>query len=331
MTIMDNGLDSIDRSLVNLLQTDFPLTPEPYADMAVKLGLTQEDVLHRVEQLRREQIIRIIGPVFNSRTLGYQSTLLALRVPEERVAAAAEIINAHPGVGHDYQRDHLYNLWFTLAIRGDGDLAESLREFEAQIQPEAMIELPALRLFKIRLFFDLEERGNHTGDDAVVEAPHIPVRLSGAERAVVNEVQQQLSVSPRPFDPMAQKVGMETEEFLSHCRSLRQRGIMRRFGASIEHQNAGFVANAMVCWAVPSSYVESAGQRMAAFPEVTHCYERRTSPAWPKYNVFTMIHGKTGRENEITVQKMVQETGMHDYEILRTVREFKKQRVKYRV
>ncbi len=106
---------------------------------------------------------------------------------------------------------------------------------------------------------------------------------------------------------------------------------MRRFGASIEHNNAGFVANAMVCWAVPQSRIEEAGYKMAAFKEVTHCYERKTSPEWPRYNMFTMIHGKANAENSKTIAAISREIAIEEYEVLSTVREFKKERVKYRV
>jgi len=324
-------LDQIDRSLVNLMQKDFPLTEEPFAELGSRLGLSEPEILHRVEQLRDKKITRILGPVFNSRALGYQSTLVAMRVPDERIEQAAQIITSHSGVGHNYQRDHQYNLWFTLAIQGDADLKEALREFDQQVHPEAMFELPALKLFKIRLFFDMEGNGNNSEDTLTTEPQPVSVPLSDLERSVVNQVQQQLPLVNRPFDDMAQSAGIDVEKFLTVCRSLQQRGIMRRFGASIEHQNAGFVANAMVCWEVPSSSVDEAGYKMAGFKEVTHCYERQTGPQWPRYNIFTMIHGNTLQQNDDTVARMSSDTGIEEYEMLSTIREFKKERVKYRV
>ncbi len=329
---MNIELDHIDRSLVNLLQSDFPLTREPFADLATRLGLDEQELLKRTEQLKENQIIRIIGPVFNSRTLGYQSTLVAMRIPENRIEAAAEIINNHPGVGHNYQRDHYYNLWFTLAVRGNADLEEALREFDEQIAPEAMFDLPATKLFKIRLFFDLEGNGNHSNDEIPVETqPVDSPSLSDTERAVVNEVQQQLPLVGRPFDSMAENAGMSVGDFLAGCRELKERGLLRRFGASIEQRNAGFVANALVCWAVPEGRVDDAGRTMADFKEVTHCYERQTCPQWPRYNIFTMIHGDSRENIEAILSRMSAETGIDECEILPTVREFKKERVKYRV
>jgi len=324
-------LDKIDRKLVNLMQKDFPLTAEPFAELGSRLGLSEQEILQRVEQLSDKKIIRILGPVFNSRALGYQSTLVAMRVPEERIEQAGRIISEHQGVGHNYQRDHQYNLWFTLAIQGDADLKAALREFDQQIQPEAMFELPATKLFKIRLFFDMEGNGNNSKDTITTEPQPVAVTLPDLERSVINQVQQQLPLINRPFDDMAQSASIDVEKFLSVCRSLQERGIMRRFGASIEHQNAGFVANAMVCWEVPSSLVDEAGYKMAGFKEVTHCYERATNSLWPRYNVFAMIHGNTDEQNKNTIARMSHDTGISEYEILSTVREFKKERVKYRV
>ncbi len=328
---MSKPLDGIDRALANRLQTDFPLVPRPYAEIGAALGIPEAEVIARVERLRERRLIRILGPVFNSRALGYRSTLVAIRVPPERIETSAEIINSHPGVGHNYLRDHFYNLWFTLAVRGEEDLVNALRALREQIQPEAMIELPALRLFKIRLFFDLEENGPMPADESTAERHAAPAALTPIERAVINEVQQPLLATSRPFDRMAESVGLTVEEFLGCCRSLLERGVMRRFGASVEHQNAGFVANAMICWAVPPESVEAVGFKLAAFKEVTHCYERRTSPEWPRYNIFSMIHGKGPEENSSTVVRMMEATGIRDHEILPTVREFKKERVKYRV
>ncbi|MFA4837159.1 MAG: AsnC family transcriptional regulator, partial [Dehalococcoidia bacterium] len=159
-------LDELDKKLVNLMQRGFPLARSPWAEIGLRLGISENEVLERVGHLREKRIVRIIGPVFNSRMLGYQSTLVAMRVEPGRVEESARIINRHPGVGHDYLRDHFYNLWFTLAIRGDADLKEALDELGALVRPGKMIELPSVRLFKIRLFFDLEGNGgNHDEPD----------------------------------------------------------------------------------------------------------------------------------------------------------------------
>lgn len=324
-------MDQTNRSLVNLLQMDFPLTGEPFSELGLQLGLTGQEVLDRIEELKQNRIIRILGPVFNSRALGYHSTLVAMRVPEASIEQATRIINQHPGVGHNYQREHEYNLWFTLAAQGDNALTEDMNRLADQIYPEVMFDLPAKRLFKIRLFFDLENDDGIRKDTITVGPQPVSVQLSDIEKNVIREIQGQLPITSRPFDEMAERAGLETEEFLSVCLSLQERGIMRRFGASIEHQNAGFTANAMVCWEVPESRVSEVGNKLAGFKEVTHCYERKTNHFWPRYNIFAMTHGNSEQENADTISRMKDETGITDYEVLTTVREFKKERVKYGV
>src|SRR3972149_576846 len=106
-------LDSIDRKLLNLLQAEFPLTVEPYAELGWQLGIDGEEVIHRIEQLKVAEIIRQISPILDARSLGYRSTLVAMRVAESRLDKAAQVIVEHPGVSHAYQRDHQFNFWFT--------------------------------------------------------------------------------------------------------------------------------------------------------------------------------------------------------------------------
>ncbi|GAG08765.1 unnamed protein product, partial [marine sediment metagenome] len=152
--------------------------------------------------------------------------------------------------------------------------------------------------------------------------------LSSSEKAAISEIQQDIPLLSRPFDAMAEHVGMEVSEFLKCCRRLKGRGVMRRFGASIRHQNVGFAANAMVCWRVPPSRVEEAGEMMSAFREVSHCYERKANQSWP-YNVFTMIHGRTKEGLQRTIKGIAARSGIQEYEALFTIKEFKKERVKF--
>ena len=189
------------------------------------------------------------------------------------------------------------------------------------------MNLPTIRQFKIGVYFDMGGNGGTLGG-----APKVPSRevlaLSSVERAIVEELQQDLPLVSQPFDAMAADVGMGIDEFLACCRSLMDRGAMRRFGASIRHYNAGFAANAMACWVVPVARIEEVGARMAACKEVSHCYERPTGKGWP-FNLFTMIHGKSREECHATARRMSLDTGVSDYRLLFGVREFKKERVKY--
>ena len=320
-------LDKIDKKLLNRLQMEIPLKREPYAAIANSLGITEQETINRLKRLRSSRMIRSISPIFNAQSLGYVSTLVAVRIPEDRLEEAARIVNALPGVSHNYQRKHYYNMWFTLTLPADIDHEGVLQALSDEINPESMLDLPALRRFKARAFFDMEGQG-HPPEEKISEEQEA-AQLTVTDWAVILELQRDLPVVARPFDVMAKNAGFSVEEFLTRCHSLKERGIIRRYNAAMRQNKAGFIANAMVCWSVPHELVKKAGRKMSAIDEVSHCYERKTYEDW-QYNLYTMIHAKTQRECRDIVKRIAAGTGINQYEVLSTVREFKKERVKYR-
>lgn len=324
-------LNGIDQKLLNLLQAKFPLTGAPYADLGLSLGIVEQEAIRRIEQLKAKGFIRQIGPVFNAASLGYRTTLVAMRVAEARLGKAAELIRNHPGVSHAYERDHHFNLWFTLAVPATVEIEAELQRLAGPIKAETVFTLPALRLFKLRAYFGSGGDGQSVMD-AEASGGIIPqeARLSPTDRRVINGLQQDLPLVPRPFAEMPVKLGMDEEKFLARCQSLISRGVMRRFGAAVNHRKAGFTANAMTCWAAPPEKVVAAGQKLASLREVSHCYERKTNPLW-RYNLFAMIHAHTEEACREIAAKVSAQTGLTDYVMLFSTREFKKTRVKYLV
>lgn len=323
-------LDSIDRKLLNLMQKEFPLTSEPYADLGRRLGTDADDVIRRIKKLKRTGIIRLVGPVLDSRSLGYETTLVAMRVAETNLEKAERVIAEHPGVSHGYQRDHYFNVWFTLAVPPEVSIEVELERLTRDAGAEAAFSLPALKIFKIDTYFDMDEC-----EQTVLVAPRSgvpgkPVALSHQERLVINELQQDLPLISTPFTAMAERAGMDLEPFLVQCRSLQQRGVIRRFSASVNHNRAGFVANTMAGWVAPANKVNIAGRKLASLPEVSHCYERKTNPLW-RYNLFAMIHGRSREICQEIGDKVSRQTGLTDYVLLYSTKEFKKTRVKYLV
>ena len=329
---MKTELDDIDRGLINLIQAEFPLVREPFSDLGIKLGISPGQVIHRIESLKTMGIVRQIGPVFDAGSLGYRSTLIAMRVPESRLDNAARVISEHPGVSHCYQRDNHFNLWFTLALPNRVEINSELRKLNGLIGADDILDLPALKVFKIGVYFDMQGNGEALMDTDIdySRLSHIDDQLSPADRALINELQQDLPLLERPFDPLSARLNMDMNEFLERFRSLKQRGLMRRFGASIMHNRIGFVANAMACWIVPPDIVDRVGRKLAAFREVSHCYERRTNSLWP-YNLFAMIHGRTKGACQALVNRVSLETNCKDNVLLFSVREFKKVRIRYQV
>ena len=194
-----------------------------------------------------------------------------------------------------------------------------------------MIILPALRVFKVDVRFDMlgenkkpltQNQGGERVDEVKAE------QLSSLEIAIVQELQSDLPLTEKPFAPMSERLKIGVAELLRAAKDFLVHGTMRRYGAIVNHRQAGFTANAMGCWLVPSSRVEEVGKNMSSLPEVTHCYERLTCADWP-YNLFTMIHGRTREECDKIARGMSSQTGVADYILLYSTREYKKERVQY--
>lgn len=323
-------LDSTDKKLLNLLQREFPLTREPFTELGWRLGIDGDAVIARIVQLKARGIVRQISPVLDARRLGYQTTLVAMRVAADQQREAERAISQHPRVSHGYEREHYFNLWFTLAMPRGTDAETDIRQLAASFPAEAILVLPAVKVFKIGAYFDMDGE-----DDREVPAPvgsrlPQPAELSSRERSILTELQQDLPLVPAPFDAMAECLSMKLEDFLTQCRSLLERGIMRRFGAAINHNRAGFSANAMTCWIAPPDIVDAAGRRLASLRQVSHCYERKTAPLWP-YNLFAMIHGQHREACQQLAAAVSADIGLTDYVLLFSKNEFKKTRVKYLV
>jgi siroheme decarboxylase len=151
--------------------------------------------------------------------------------------------------------------------------------------------------------------------------------LTKIEKKISRLVQQDVTLKKRPFKDIAEKVGASEEQVLSTIRGLMTKGTIRKFGAILRHQKAGFPHNAMVIWAVSQERIEFAGNALASFREVTHCYER-TPPFAGKYNVFTMVHFGEGNQESV-IQKLSQETGIKDFKVLTSIEEYKKSSMEY--
>ena len=148
-------IDDIDRAILNLIQSDFPITPRPYLTIAQRLGSSENDVIKRLNRLKKQGIIRRIGGNFVPEKLGFVSTLCAARVPEEKIQSFAMAVNRYPGVTHNYQRDNKYNVWFTFIAPSMNEIDENLENISRQTGIKEIINLPATKVFKIRAQFNL--------------------------------------------------------------------------------------------------------------------------------------------------------------------------------
>jgi DNA-binding Lrp family transcriptional regulator len=325
-------LDELDRKLLNLLQGSFPIAPRPFEHVAGLAGLPEDEVLTRTKRLLDERIIREVTPIFDTRVLGYSSMLVAAKVDAENPWRAAKIINSHPGVSHNYLRDHDFNIWFTVATEPGSALGleGTLEVLQRLTGAESVRQLPTLRLFKIRM--DLEmEKGTETlaaAAEAVDHKEPEAIELSDLDIAVIRATQGPMEVVSEPFARPAAELGISQEALLEHLESMRERRALRRVAAILFHRRAGFSANGMGVWRVPEDRILEVGPRMASFRGISHCYQRPTYEDWP-YSVFTMAHGRSKEECDAILDSIAEDTGIEDRRTLYSSTEFKKIRLRY--
>ena len=326
------ALDDLDRKLLNLMQGSFPLQPRPYAAVAAAAECSEEEVLARVRRLLADRIIRQVTPIYDTRALGYSSMLVAAKVDPEHPWAAARIINSHPGVSHNYLRNHEFNMWFTIAVERDSQLGldGTLDVLAAMTGAESIRQLPTLKLFKIRMDLEMEKGTAALASPGaeVAPAPIEAVDYDELDVAVIRATQGEMPVLPEPYAPAAQTLGMTVAELLEHMAGMRERGLLRRVAAILFHRRAGFSANGMGVWKVPAERIETLGPRMASFRGISHCYQRPTYADWP-YSVFTMAHGRSKEECDAVLDAIAADTGIEGRATLYSSTEFKKVRLLY--
>ena len=326
----EQQLDAVDKKLLNEIQWVFPLVDRPYLEIANRHSISEEDVMQRIAFMKNMGIIRQINAIFDTRRLGYKSALIAFAVRPDKLDYVAAKVNEHPGVSHNYERNHEYNMWFTLAVPPGSDMKQDLdrmASFEGVIKHRV---LPTLKLYKIGVRLDMvnKDPDKLAPTDKVKHPNQEKVQLDERDREFIRELQKDLAVVPEPFKELANSLGITTAQLFAKAAEYENTGIMRRFAAILRHREAGFVANGMVVWQVPENRIDEVGFRLAAFPQVSHCYRRPIYPDW-RFNLFSMVHARTLKAAEKIAIEMSETVGIKDYQILFSSREFKKERIKY--
>ena len=328
-------LADVERELLNAVQWDFPLVARPYAALGERLGLSEADTREHIAHVKQLGVLRQLSAIFDTRALGYGSSLVAAQVDPDRVDEAAAVISGHPGVSHNYKRNHRYNLWYTVAVPPGDSLDEHVDVLHRASGATITRPLPTLQLYKIGVKLDMT--GNTAADAKAEVLEHErPERrehmdapeLTDLEQRAIRVVQDDLALVERPFAVYGEQIGCDEATVLELLERFKTRKLMRRFAAVMNHRTAGFKANAMGVWAVPEDRLDDVGPQMAGFALVSHCYRRPVYDDWP-YSVFTMVHGKNAKECEATIAAVHDETGIDEYALLWSVKEYKKTRVRY--
>lgn len=323
-------MDNLDKEILNEIQWTFPLISKPYSEMAKKFGLSDQDMMQRLSVLKEAGIIRQISAIFDTRKLGYKSALVAMAIEPEKLDHIANQVNRHPGVSHNYERNHEYNLWFTLAVPPGSDLKTEIDKFSKLPGIKKTRLLPTIKLFKIGVKLEMvdEKKSDIKPSEEKKKIIETKFIATEEEKNYIRELQKDLEVVERPFLKSAQKLGITEEQLLEKVKQYEEIGVMRRFAAILRHREVGFTANGMIVWKVPEERIEEVGEKLGAFPQISHCYQRPVYPDWP-YSVFSMVHCKSVSDAEEMARQIQKQVDVNDYKILFSSREFKKTRVEY--
>src|SRR5712691_320254 len=329
-SVQAQQIDTVDKQLLNEIQWVFPLTDRPYLEISKRYNISENDVMQRTSRLKEIGLIRQINAIFDTRRLGYKSALVAFSVKPDKLNHVAEEVNKHQGVSHNYERNHEFNMWFTLAVPPYADIKMDLERMASIDGVMKYRVLPTLKLYKIGVRLDM------VNEDAKMPEPTDNVKtlnprkfnLTERDKEFIRELQKDLKVIAEPFKELAYTLGITTSQLFAKAKEYEQLGVMRRFAAILRHRDAGFTANGMVVWKVPDLKIDEVGNKLAAFPQVSHCYRRPIYPDW-QFNLFSMVHARTIEAAEKITVQMSESIGVKDYKILFSLREFKKERVQY--
>jgi siroheme decarboxylase len=327
---VNKQIDTLDKKLLNEIQWVFPLTERPFLEISKRYNVSEDEIIQRIAYMKGRGLIRQINAIFDTRRLGYKSALIAFAIEHDRLDYVANEVNKHPGVSHNYERNHEFNMWFTLAVPPYGDLKTDLDRMASLDGVIKYRLLPTLKLYKIGVRLDMvnEDPENPKPTDEIKNLNPKKFELTDRDKDFIRELQKDLKIIPEPFKALAENLGITTTELFAKAKEYEQIGVMRRFAAILRHRDAGFYGNGMVVWNVPEEEIDKIGYKLASFPQVSHCYRRPVYQDW-RFNLFSMIHARTSDAAEKIAAEISEIVGIKDYRILFSLREFKKERVRY--
>lgn len=322
-------IDQLRPIFLAAIQESFPLCTRPFAALGEQFGITETEAIALYAALKAEGIIRQTSAILDTKKLGYSSSLVAFALDDRTLAQEVALINSHPGVSHNYQRNHYYNLWFTLAVPPDSllGLEKTVQLLARATNARHVMVLPTLKMFKLSVRLDtaktrpVKEKTSH-------RFPLKEILLTPQHTQLLSLIQDDISATNEPFADMINTLGVQEGEFFALIDDLTQSGMMRRFATILNHRRAGFSTNAMVVWDIPDDQAMSIGTRAAEFSAVSHCYLRPRYQDWP-YNLFTMIHASSSDELTAIIAQMRQEIPAQSFCALDSLYEYKKSRIRY--
>lgn len=321
-------LSSLQQTLLNDYQRDFPLTSTPFSEIAQKNNTDVATVLKTIKGLIDTGSVTRVGPVFRPNTIGV-STLAAMQIPQAKLEAVADLINQYQEVNHNYERGHDFNLWFVATASNQQHLEATIQAIEKQTG-YAVMRLPLLKEYHIDLGFKMSLKGNlsivpakHKSTPQVIKHSTLP--NDSLQQQLIAEIQSGFPLVERPYSKIAETLSSNENEIIRRIDIMLTAGVIRRAGVVVRHRELGYRANAMLVWDIADNKIDKLGKLLSKEDYITLCYQRpRHQPHWP-YNLFTMIHGKDKQTVELCIEDIILK---HDLSNVATAILFSKRRFK---
>lgn len=318
--------------ILHEIQRGLPLLPRPYK---VFRDMTEMEVIALIKKFKKEKVIRRISALFNSKRLGYVSTLVAMRVAENKLDSVSAIINEYNEVTHNYERDDKYNLWFTLTASSNDKLERLIAEIKEKTGNNELLNLPTMNRFRINTIFRIPGYAEKEPLDTTIvdiEAPaeikeYTPIAIDDLDKKILGELQN-IPIDCEPYLLISKRLKISQQELFQRIEMYKKTGIIRKIRAVLDHYKIGLNENVLAVFKVTSDEIQKAIEIVTSFYQVTHCYERLTSGDWT-YNLFAVIHETTRQECDKVIAEILEKTGIKEYKKLYTKREWKKANPRY--
>lgn len=331
-------MTELEQQILDIVQDGFPIAERPYAVIGKRVGEDEQSVFETVESLRASGVIRRIGGVYDTKRLGLVSRLCAGRVPsiasgasdDSALESFAAAVMDVPAITHNYVRSHSYNVWFTVIAENETALQAVIDKLCAETALHDVHSMPAKKMFKINTVMGKAAARQRNAEHVAAALQELSVSDKARIRLLSGDIPHSLTPFTDLFHCVIQSGAKNLETVLGEaCDDLATKR-MRRFGAVLRHQQAGFPCNAMVCFNVAGSdeKISEAGKNLAANPHVSHCYERPPFEGFP-YNVYAMFHAQSDLELDAFVNEAAESLGNPEFAVLHSLRELKKTSYKY--
>ncbi len=307
--------------LLSEIQSGFPIVTRPFQELAQRIGVPEHEIIESLLTLKDEGILREFGPVFDSRKLGYVSTLVAAKVDTNRIDECAASMMEIDGITHNYLRGNEFNLWFTVIAMNSDYLQKIIDRIEKFPGVIEAISLPMSKIFKINAVW-VTGGSKTVQPDLETSAP----ALDDSAKTLVRALEDRFPIVEKPFAAIAKKTGIAEPDLMDTINSWIQNGIIRRFGARLNHNKIGYTSNVLVAW--KGRDVELWGKIFAKASYVSHCYLRKPYEIWP-YELYTMVHAQSDGEIKDILDSMRETAQGSEMMVLKTLKELKKSTMKY--